>query len=83
MNAVKESKLQMAEKLMKVILEEAGPKLLAAALNNVSFHGTNIEEAGYTLDSEDILLGEWYQGIEALLSAGKRIEKFTNGDLVV
>ena len=83
MNKTQEIKLQMAEKLIQLGLEEVGPQGLAIALNNVSCHGEGIEAAGCELDSKDVLLGEWFAGIEKLMQAGKRIEKFTNGDLVV
>ena len=83
MNALGKAKLQTAEKLMQVILDEVGPYGLAVALNNISSHGGGIEKAEYELDKKDVLLGEWFGGIETLLTAGKRIEKFTNGDLVV
>lgn len=76
-------KLQMAEKLIQLVLEEVGPQGLAIALNNVSSHGEGIEKAEWALDKKDILLGEWFAGIEKLMQAGKRIEKFTNGELVV
>lgn len=83
MNAVQKTRLQTAEKLIQLVLDEVGPKGLAIALNNVSSHGEGIEKAEWALDKKDILLGEWFDGIEKLMETGKRIEKFTNGDLVI
>lgn len=83
MNAVQKTRLQTAEKLVKIVLEEVGPEGLAIALNNVSWHGKTITDAGYDLDTKDVLLGEWFEGIEKLMEAGKRINKFTNGKLFI
>ena len=83
MNAMKKAKLETAEKLIQLVLDEVGPQGLAIAFNNVSSYGEGLEKAEYSLDTKDVLLGEWFVGIEALIQAGKRIEKFTNGNLVV
>lgn len=73
-NAVRIARLKVAESAMKGIMTSTGPKLFAAALNNISVHGEMFNDMGLELDADDQTLHEWFDGIEKLASAASKME---------
>ena len=81
LSKIETAKIDVAEGVLFSLIRDIGPSGFATALNNACCHGDVFCVDGTALDDNDVLLGEWYEGIEKLLETAKRIEKFNNGEL--
>ena len=68
------TKQDVVDSVVRNLLATVGPRTLAVALNNASVHGEAIEEYGFAeLGDGDAWLGEWYNGIELMVAAAKKM----------
>lgn len=68
------TKYDLAESLIKAIIQEHGAKGLAIAINNACAHGEAFKEAGLYLGDDDKLLNRWFDAVEIMLEVGKHID---------
>jgi hypothetical protein len=65
----------IVDSVIRSLIVTCGPVAVGRALNNACFHGEAlIEHGGCELDDEDELLGQLFDGIDAFLSAAKKME---------
>ena len=74
MSKVRTAQIEMAEAMVKAIIEQAGPSALVAAINNVCCHGYVFIEQDLHLDKDDMILGQWYDGLEQMKLAAEKME---------
>lgn len=70
-----QNKYSVPEDMIKTIIKHYGASGLAIAINNACAHGEAFLEADLHLDSNDVMLGDWFRGVELLLKVGKKIDK--------
>jgi hypothetical protein len=76
------AKLDLAESILKSLIQELGPSGFAIALSNTNCHGKAFEIAGYgkALDvSNDVLLQRWHKAADEMHIVGKKLEKIQHG----
>jgi hypothetical protein len=71
--------LQVAEGMIKALIQEVGPRNFAIALGNSNCHGKAIKDAGYQwgleADTDDSKLQAWHKAVDKLVKIGKWFEE--------
>lgn len=79
--SVPTSKLELAEAVIKSLIQELGPTGFAVALSNANCHGKAFELAGYgqaLVVSNDVLLNRWHKAADEMYTVGKKLENIQN-----
>lgn len=69
------NKYSLPEDMIKSIIKHYGAKGLVIAINNACAHGEAFLEAGLSLDDNDVLLAQWFKGVEILSKVATEIDK--------
>ena len=72
------AKLEVAESIIKTLIQSLGPSGFAVALSNANCHGKAFELAGYgkALEvSNDVLLQQWHKAVDEMQIVARKLEK--------